>query len=551
MWCYTLFPIILNMSFTAGIVIVLVLLVRLMLKKAPKVFSYALWVVVLFRLLCPFSFSSGLSLLGILNSPTVTNGSIVYIPTDIVHTANPQVHFPFPGISQAINDALPQGEEQTVADPLEAPMAIVTSLWLCGVAAMLAYSIVSILILKNRLKSAQNSAQNIYEAANLKTPFVLGIFRPRIFIPTGLSAVEKSYIIKHEQTHIRRFDHLIKPFAFVVLSIHWFNPLVWVAFILMSTDMELSCDERVLQELGGNIKKAYSASLLSLATGKRMINGSPLAFGEGNVKGRINNVLRYKKPAFWLIAVAVVTMVALSIGLLSNPKIDPLIAETSAFKTTETDLVEIGKIAFDDYMQTLTSANTPDSDRIAAYQLNDLSVLAGDSNEFCVSLNYTFTTDKDNYINPGRGAKGKGTWPDNYMEIRIKNLGQYAYEIVSIGTGGGGQGLEPTTYNSIVYTDDEIRAATNCVRAYFSEVATTRILTDLWFDEEACTAHRTSYMHYGNGKINGVAEANVIVLLCNFTIENDDAFEGSYPNWQMILIRDSADGAWRVDDQGV
>ena len=319
MWCYTMFPIILNMSLTAGIVIVLVLLARLPLKKAPRVFSYALWAVVLFRLLCPISFSTDFSLLGIFHSPAVTNGSITYISTDIVHTANPQVDLPLPDISQVINETLPQGDEQTVADPLEAPMAIATFLWLFGIAAMLIYSIVSVLILKNRLKSARNVEQNIYEADNLKTPFVLGIFKPRIFIPAGLTTEEKNYIIRHEQTHIRRLDHIIKPFAFMVLSLHWFNPLVWIAFVLMSTDMELSCDEKVIKEMGGEIKKPYAASLLSLATGKRILNGSPLAFGEGNVKGRIKNVLNYRKPRFWMMAVAVVAVIALGIGLLVNP----------------------------------------------------------------------------------------------------------------------------------------------------------------------------------------------------------------------------------------
>ena len=121
-----------------------------------------------------------------------------------------------------------------------------------------------------------------------------------------------------------RFDHIIKPFAFLVLCIHWFNPLVWIAFLLMSTDMELSCDEKVIKEMGGEIKKAYSASLLSLASGRRIINGSPLAFGEGNVRGRIENVLNYKKPAFWIIAVAIIAIVAVSIGLLANLKSDVL-----------------------------------------------------------------------------------------------------------------------------------------------------------------------------------------------------------------------------------
>lgn len=527
------------MSLTAGIVIILVLLTRLLLKKAPKIFSYTLWAVVLFRLLCPVSISSELSLLGIFHSPTVTKGSITYVPTDIVHIENPQVDLPLPGISQAINESLPQGE---------VPIIVATFIWLCGITVMLSYSIASVLILRKRLKSARYTEQNIYEADNLKTPFVLGILSPRIFIPAGLAAAEKGYIIRHEQTHIRRFDHIIKPFGFLVLSIHWFNPLVWIAFIMMGTDMELSCDESVIKEMGSEVKKAYSASLLSLATGKPIVNGSPLAFGEGDVGGRIKNVLNYKKPAFWLSSAAIIIVMAVSISLMTNPKSNEL-TEATAFKTEETNLLEIGRIAFEEYMAVLMSDNMPDSDRIASYQLKDISALAGDMKEFCVSLNYDFTTDDDRFVNSGRGAKGKGTWPDNYLEIRIKNIDEYTYEIVSTGTGGGGQGLEPIADSAnMMYTDEEIQAAMECVRKYFSEVATSRILNDLWFDEESCIKNRASYMQYGKGKSKGVSAENIIVLLCNFTIENDKAY---YPNWQMVLIRDSADDAWRVDDQGV
>ena len=164
--------------------------------------------------------------------------------------------------------------------------------------------------------------KNIYEAKNLKTPFVLGLIRPKIYLPVGLNVKEEQdYILLHEQTHIHRKDHIIKILAFLILSIHWFNPLVWIAFMLMSTDMELSCDERVLKEMNEDIKKPYANSLLSLAAGRHIINGSPLAFGEGNVKGRIKNVLNYKKPRFWIICfIEFIVIVAVGVGLMANPK---------------------------------------------------------------------------------------------------------------------------------------------------------------------------------------------------------------------------------------
>ena len=302
---------ILNMSLTASYVILFIILVRLPLKKAPKVISYVLWSVAAFRLLCPFSFESILSLVPMNTSP---------IPQNIMYQQTPQINSGITAVDSYVNRSLPSPIAMASANPLQIYTQIGSYIWLLGIAAMLIYSVVSVLILKRSLKSARRTEGNIYEADNLKTPFVLGVFRPRIFIPAGLSEEEKTYIILHEQTHIHRLDHIIKPFAFLVLSIHWFNLLVWIAFVLMSTDMELSCDERVLKEMGGDIKKAYSASLLSLATEKRIINGSPLAFGEGNVRGRIKNVLNYKKPAFWVMTAAVIAVICVGIGLMANPK---------------------------------------------------------------------------------------------------------------------------------------------------------------------------------------------------------------------------------------
>lgn len=308
-----LFLSVLNKSLIASYVIIFVILVRLPLKKAPKVISYALWAVVAFRLLCPFSFESMYSLLP---------AKAAFIPHDIAYLQSPQINSGITAIDTYVNRSLPPPSVTASVNPLQIYILISSYIWILGLAVMLLYSVASVLILKRRLKSAQLIEHNIYEADNLKTPFVLGIFRPIIYIPTGLAAEEKNLIIRHEQTHIGRFDHIIKPFAFLSLSIHWFNPLVWVAFLLMSSDMELACDEKVIKEMGSEIKKAYSTSLLSLAMGKSIINGSPLAFGEGNVKGRIRNVLNYRKPSFWIIMSAVIAVAVVSIGLLANPKND-------------------------------------------------------------------------------------------------------------------------------------------------------------------------------------------------------------------------------------
>lgn len=318
MWVYSLLLKVFNMSLTAGIIILFVLIARILLRKAPKIFSYILWAVVLFRLICPVSFSFRFSPLNLFNTPVAENGSNVYIPEDVVHSEYPQVNLPLPAVNEAINNNLPQGEEQTVADPLEFPMAAATILWLSGIAAMLIYSAVSLIKLYRKLTGAVCLRDNIYLADHIATPFVIGVISPKIYLPSSIPEQEQGYIIMHEQTHIRRLDHIFKIIAFIALSIHWFNPLVWVAFFCAAKDMEMSCDESVLKKMGSEIKCDYSASLLSLAAGRRIINGSPLAFSEGSIKQRVKNVLNFKKPATWIIAASVLLVAVLSICFAAN-----------------------------------------------------------------------------------------------------------------------------------------------------------------------------------------------------------------------------------------
>ena len=302
---------VLNMSMTASFVILAVCAARLLLKKAPKVISYVLWAVVAFRLIVPFSFESVFSLMPINPNP---------IPQDIVYQATPRIDTGFNAFDNAVSASLPAPAQDvmTSVNPLQIWIAIGEALWLIGISAMVVYSVVTIYMLKRRLKCSVLIKDNIYEADDLKTPFVLDYINPKIYIPAGLKPEEKEYIILHEQTHIKRKDHIVKLFAYLVLCLHWFNPLVWVAFMLMGADMELSCDERFLKELGNGIKKDYSASLLSFSTGRRIINGSPLAFGEGGVKARIKNVLNFKKPSRVIIIVAVVFAAAVGIGFMAN-----------------------------------------------------------------------------------------------------------------------------------------------------------------------------------------------------------------------------------------
>ena len=317
---YAYAPQIFNWSFTASIVICAVLLLRLALKKAPRIFSYVLWGIVLLRLLCPVSLSSELSLLNALDVPEPVSGAVEYVPHDIVHSAQPQVDIPLPGVSQAINSALPQGEEQLRIDPLEAPASIAFLIWTLGVRAMGIYGIVSYILLRRRLVGAARLRENIFIVDRIETPFVTGIFRPRIYLPSGLADNEIELIILHEWHHIRRGDHIIKLLGFMALALHWFNPLVWLAFVLSSKDMELSCDEAVTGDMDADKRADYSRTLLALATGRRIIAGTPLAFGEGKVTGRIKALLNYRKPTKQIIAIALLVILVAAVTLLTNPK---------------------------------------------------------------------------------------------------------------------------------------------------------------------------------------------------------------------------------------
>ncbi|HHX18839.1 MAG TPA: peptidase M56, partial [Clostridiaceae bacterium] len=216
MW-HELLPQIINMSITGGIVIIVVLLIRLLLKRAPKVFSYALWVVVLFRLLCPLALPSSISIFTLFDAPRTHYGSLEYIPEDIVQNENPIGSLPMADVNESVNSALLHGQEQVVADspePMPA-MSAATYIWLVGVTALLLYSVIKLFRLRRKLIGSCLLRENIYLADHIASPFVIGIFRPSIYLPSTLSDREREYIILHEQHHIRRFDHIVKLLAFL------------------------------------------------------------------------------------------------------------------------------------------------------------------------------------------------------------------------------------------------------------------------------------------------------------------------------------------------
>lgn len=313
---------ILNMGVTAGYCILVVIVLRLCMKRLPKVYSYALWSVVYFRLVCPVSVSSVFSLLKI--RPKTLQEKIgaqasVHVGDGIVE-GNP--------VGGTTATILPQTLADTAAKESMNMMQFVISaaafIWIVVVLILILYNVGSLIRLKVRLKGARIVSEHrnyrILEAECLGTAFVVGFFSPCIYLPTGLDESEKSYVLAHEKTHISRKDYLVKQMAFFVTCIYWFHPLVWIAFYLMCQDMEMSCDEHVIKSFNGETKKDYSMTLLSLAQEQHGLLGSPLAFGEGGIKKRIMNVLHYKKPTFWVSAAVTVLLVAVLIGLALDPK---------------------------------------------------------------------------------------------------------------------------------------------------------------------------------------------------------------------------------------
>lgn len=320
-----LFIRVLNMSITASYVVLFVCIIRILLKKVPKVFSYSLWSVVLFRLICPISFSSFFSLFGRLGRINVQHsslGALEYIPSNIGMMKQPQVELGVNSVNKVVNNLLPPAVNYASINPMQVYILLITIIWIAGICLLLTYWVISYLTFKHRLSTAMLLRDNIYESDQITSPFVLGFLKPRIYIPVGINKDSLPIILKHEQTHIARFDHVIKLIAFLVLTIHWFNPLIWCAFRLMTKDMEMSCDEKVIKELGKYIKVDYSNALLNFALKKQITSGSPLAFGESNTKERIKNVMNYNRPAFWFIIATIIVCLGVVIVSIANPLVE-------------------------------------------------------------------------------------------------------------------------------------------------------------------------------------------------------------------------------------
>ena len=313
---YDFFVKLLNMSFAASIIVLVIVVLRLLLKKAPKKIICILWALVALRLVLPFGIQSNLSVFNMMPSSVDDQGQIEYFQYN-GKTEKPLVEFSYPAL---VNDNISPDSMTIGAHTSDLYLPPVISIWLAGVCVMFVYAIVSYLYLKKKTGASIQRHEGLKISDDISTPFILGVLNPVIYIPSGMDEKTLNHVIAHEEAHIKRKDHWWKPLGYFLLSVYWFNPIIWLAYVLLCRDIEMACDEKVVRELDNNDKVAYSQALLNCSFPRRRIAACPLAFGEVGVKKRVKSVLNYKKPTFWIIVAAVVACIVVGVCFLTNPK---------------------------------------------------------------------------------------------------------------------------------------------------------------------------------------------------------------------------------------
>lgn len=310
-----LFLKLLNMSISGSFLICAVVLLRLIFRKAPRWVSCLLWIIAGVRLILPFSLESALSLIP----------SAETVPPEILYEQTPQIHSGIAYFNSAVNpvigEALAPSPGASV-NPVQVITIVGAYLWAVGVIVLIGYALFSYLSLKRKTATATRLKDNIFQSEAVASPFVLGFLKPKIFLPYNMADSETDYVISHEKAHIKRGDHLIKPLAYLVLCVYWFNPLVWLSYVLLCRDIEMACDEKVIKDLDSDSRKSYSEALLSCSINSRKIAACPIAFGEVGVKSRIKSVMNYKKPAFWVIVLALLSCAVVAVCFLTDPVTD-------------------------------------------------------------------------------------------------------------------------------------------------------------------------------------------------------------------------------------
>ncbi len=312
---YGIFTKILNMSMSAGIFVFAVIFLRIILKNVPKKFICVLWALVALSLVCPFSIPSPLSIFNLLNTKPDAASKMEYFKYN-EKTEKPEMTFSVPAL---VNDNTSPDRMTVGLHTSSVYLPTFMYIWMAGVAIMLLYAVISYLRLKKEVSASILVKDNLHICDEVKSPFILGVFCPRIYLPSGISGDVRENVIAHERAHIKRLDHWWKPLGFILLAVYWFNPVIWVAYILFCEDIEAACDERVIQNMDKEGKIKYSEALLACAMQRKIITVCPLAFGENDVKGRVKRILNYQKPAFWAGILSVIVCIVAAVLFLTNP----------------------------------------------------------------------------------------------------------------------------------------------------------------------------------------------------------------------------------------
>ncbi len=449
----------LNMSVTSSFVIVAVLIVRLLLLKAPKIFSYALWAVVLFRLLCPFSFESVLSILPIDPQP---------VPPEILYQTVPEITSGLEAVDVTINPMLPAPVVGASVNPLQIITYILALVWVIGVAVIAICGLISYLKLRKNLVGALHLKDNIFLADGIPSPFVSGFFRPRIFLPSSLSEDEREYIIAHEKHHIKRLDHITRALAFLALALHWYNPLVWLSFRLSAKDMEISCDMAVIKTLDKATRAEYSSSLLRFSTEKKFPSLTPLAFSESDTKSRVKVILRYKKPMVIISVVAIVSVLLVGFSLTSNPIKTVKLVDAETIHLTEEFLSDITSAAVN-FNGVEVDLNSSQTEKLLEF-IGQIEVEKTEK-----SKDLSDTRDKDNVLTLyfGNNSKYDINFNSDFSEVFLDNFVRPSYSY---------------------YVKTEISEITNALNSIV-----------LGFDIEKAWSNRTKYIGDNSAVVNIVS----------------------------------------------
>lgn len=382
-----LFLKLLNMSIAASWMILAVLVFRFVLKNAPKYVHCILWGLVAIRLICPVSFESGLSLVP--NAQTVTKETITeeekvaYSVSTGISAVDDRVNITFDNgyLGESTNKKPIEDIDEENINIIKQSnnsiniMDVVSYVWCAGVVIMFAYSIIVYIRIYLKISASIRLQNNIYICDNIASPFILGIIKPRVYLPSSLSEKEIKCVVAHENAHIARLDYVWKPLGFMILSIYWFNPIIWIAYILLCRDIELACDERVIKYMNMDDKKEYSRTLLSCSVSHRLIAACPVAFGEVAVGRRVKTVLNYKKPAFWMMSLAVVVCMVVAVCFLTNPK-------------TYADNIKKENIVKDD----------TDNNEINVVKKEDGNVVDNDNTSFSVETGNIFNSEAEELV---------------------------------------------------------------------------------------------------------------------------------------------------------